>query len=66
MYNNEILDHLHTVREQIAKEYSYDLKKLFSKYRAQQELHPDQYYYGYHKTNPEIAQVSEPKKEELK
>jgi hypothetical protein len=63
MDNNEILDQLHTIRKQIAKECNYDLRKLFTKYKTQQEQHPEQYYYGYQKRRPETFRVSEAKKE---
>jgi hypothetical protein len=49
MKENEILEEIHHVREEIARECGYDVKEIFRRMRAQTELLKAQ---GWHVVSP--------------
>jgi hypothetical protein len=41
MWKDPIVEEIHAVREEIARKFDFDLKRIFAYLREQQDLHPE-------------------------
>jgi len=57
MIFDEIIEEIHAVRKQIAKECGYDFKRLLERYKRLQAEHPEDLVDEVPKTEPEAQQT---------